>query len=151
MKKVFGDAVVNGALNKAATGAANKKSDVLKEDVKGSGMKVAKEKRKEVKDGPPLKKEETTSEGTVQCKKCGKAVKQKSLIHHDRAVHLNQTRFDCNMCPYKCYFSSSLKEHKKGHDRKEGTHRSKCLSFVHIFNYSVRQYYFSNVFLGCIS
>ena len=62
----------------------------------------------------------------MHCNKCGKAVKQKSLIHHDRAVHLNQTRFDCNMCPYKCYFSSSLKEHKKGHDRKEqGSHRSK--------------------------
>jgi len=118
MKKVFGDAVVNGnafAHNNPA--AAKKKSVVLKEDVKGSGMNVAKESRKE--DGQ-LKKEET-----VQCKKCGKEVKQKSLIHHDRAVHLNQTRFDCNMCPYKCYFSSSLKEHKKGHDRKEGTHRSK--------------------------
>jgi len=123
MRKVFGDAVVNAAvqsLNKPATaGPATKKPTVLKEDVKGSG------KRKEInKDGQGLKKEEPT-EGTVQCKKCGKAVKQKSLIHHDRAVHLNQTRFDCNMCPYKCYFSSSLKEHKKGHDRKEGTHRSK--------------------------
>ena len=123
MRKVFGDAVVNAAvqsLNKPATaGPATKKPTVLKENVKGSG------KRKEInKDGQGLKKEEPT-EGTVQCKKCGKAVKQKSLIHHDRAVHLNQTRFDCNMCPYKCYFSSSLKEHKKGHDRKEGTHRSK--------------------------
>jgi len=129
MKKVFGDAVVNGAAhapNKTANaGPAAKKPIVPKEDVKGSGMKVAKEKRKEInKDGEGSKKEEAT-EGTVQCNKCGKAVKQKSLIHHDRAVHLNQTRFDCNMCPYKCYFSSSLKEHKKGHDRKEGTHRSK--------------------------
>ena len=127
MKNVFGDAVVNGALNKTATDPASKKSVVLKEDIKGGGLKVAKDKRKEVKDGPPPKKEEATSEGTVQCKKCGKAVKQKSLIHHDRAVHLNQTRFDCNMCPYKCYFSSSLKEHKKGHDRKEGTYRLKIL------------------------
>ena len=118
MKKVFGDAVVNStAPAPHNTAATKKKSVVLKEDVKGGGMKVAKEKSKE--DGQ-LKKEET-----VQCKKCGKEVKQKSLIHHDRAVHLNQTRFDCNMCPYKCYFSSSLKEHKKGHDRKEGTHRSK--------------------------
>ena len=111
MRKVFGDSVVNN------TAVSKKKSVVLKEDVKVGGMTVAKERRKE--DGQ-LKKEET-----VQCKKCGKEVKQKSLIHHDRAVHLNQTRFDCNMCPYKCYFSSSLKEHKKGHDRKEGTHRSK--------------------------
>jgi len=118
MRKVFGDSVVNGTASAPNnTAASKKKSVVLKEDVKGGGMKVAKEKRKE--DGQ-LKKEET-----VQCKKCGKEVKQKSLIHHDRAVHLNQTRFDCNMCPYKCYFSSSLKEHKKGHDRKEGTHRSK--------------------------
>jgi len=118
MKKVFGDAVVNGTASAPNnTAASKKKSVVLKEDVKVGGMKVAKERRKE---DVQLKKEET-----VQCKKCGKEVKQKSLIHHDRAVHLNQTRFDCNMCPYKCYFSSSLKEHKKGHDRKEGTHRSK--------------------------
>jgi len=131
IKRVFGDTVVNDASNAlssktASAGPATKKPIVSKEDVnKGSGVKVPKEKKKEVnKDGQGLQKEEPT-EGTVQCKKCGKAVKQKSLIHHDRAVHLNQTRFDCNMCPYKCYFSSSLKEHKKGHDRKEGTHRSK--------------------------
>ena len=51
MKKVFGDAVFNGAahaLNKpATTGPATKKLIVPKEDVKGSGMKVDKEKRKE--------------------------------------------------------------------------------------------------------
>ena len=116
MKKVFGDAMVNGT-QKTAAGLA-KPSGFLKEDVKDKLVKC-----KEVKDAA-MKKEET-AEGMVQCQKCGKAVKQKSLIHHDRAVHLNQTRFDCDMCPYKCYFSSSLKEHKKGHGRKEGSHKSK--------------------------
>ena len=116
IKKVFGDAMVNGT-QKTAAGLA-KPSGFLKEDVKDKTVKC-----KEVKDAA-MKKEET-AEGMVQCQKCGKAVKQKSLIHHDRAVHLNQTRFDCDMCPYKCYFSSSLKEHKKGHGRKEGSHKSK--------------------------
>ena len=84
MKKVFWEAVVNGtafAPNNPA--AAKNKSVVLKEDVDDNGMNLSKERRKE--EGH-LKKEET-----VQCKKCGKEVKQKSLIHHDRAVHLNQT------------------------------------------------------------
>jgi len=116
LKKVFGDGVVEKKVIGEGVGAQ-------KVDGKGSKMHEPKQEKME-NQGTSMKRDEI-SEGLVKCEKCGKAVKQKSLIHHNRAVHLNETRFNCDMCPYKCYFSSSLKEHKKGHDRKEGAHRSK--------------------------
>jgi len=128
LKKVFGDGVVekkeagDGVLDRSAVDLDRKKAGAQKVDGKGSKMHEPKQEKME-NQGTSMKRDEI-SEGLVKCEKCGKAVKQKSLIHHNRAVHLNETRFNCDMCPYKCYFSSSLKEHKKGHDRKEGAHRS---------------------------